>query len=109
MKIQKFNAQIIIILRLYALLVKQILPENIRPPCNYKIIGGMEPPTPPPRTGDAPDLNREEIVGTFYKKEFQQESQKEFRVEEVIKRKGIRLYVKCKGYDNSFNRQIDKI
>ena len=33
---------------------------------------------------------------------------KKFRIEKVIKRKGDKLYVKCKGYDNSFNSWIDK-
>ena len=33
---------------------------------------------------------------------------KEFRVEKVIKRKGDKLYVKWKGYDNSFDSWIDK-
>ena len=37
------------------------------------------------------DLNDEEIVGTFYKKELQKRNQKEFRVEKVIKRKGIEI------------------
>ena len=54
------------------------------------------------------DLNGEEIAGTFYKKELQKANQKEFRVEKVIKRKGDKLYVKCKGNDNSFNSLIDK-
>ena len=46
------------ILTLYALLVKYILPENTRPPCNYKLFGGGGggsgdgegggPPPPPP-------------------------------------------------------------
>ena len=49
------------------------------------------------------DLNGEEIVGTFYEKELQKTNQKEFRIEKVIKRKGDKLYVKEKGYDNSFN------
>ena len=40
------------------------------------------------------DLNREEIIGTFYGQEFQKTSQKEFRIEKVIKRKGDELYVK---------------
>ena len=40
------------------------------------------------------DLNGEEIVGTFYLKEFQEINQKEFRVEKVIKRKRDKLYVK---------------
>ena len=33
---------------------------------------------------------------------------KEFRAEKLIKEKGNRLYVKWKGYDNSFNNCIDK-
>ena len=36
------------------------------------------------------------------------ENQAEFRVEKVIKRKGDKLYVKCKGYHNSFNSWIEK-
>ena len=41
------------------------------------------------------DLNGEEITGTFYEKELQ-------------KTKGDKLYVKWKGYDNSFNSWINK-
>ena len=47
------------------------------------------------------DLNGEEITGTFYEKELQKANQ-------VIKRKGDKIYVKWKGYDNSFNSWIDK-
>ena len=54
------------------------------------------------------DLNGEEIIGTFYEKELQKTNQEEFRIEKVIKRKGDKLYVKWKGYDNSFNSWIDK-
>ena len=32
---------------------------------------------------------------------------KEFRIEKVIKRKGDKLYVKWKGYNNLFNGWID--
>ena len=46
------------------------------------------------------DLNDEEIIGTFYEKELQKIDQQEFRIEKVIKRKGDKLYVKWKGYDN---------
>ena len=53
------------------------------------------------------DLNGEEIIGTFYEKESQKTNQKEFRIEKVIKKKGKKLYVKWKGYDNSFNNWID--
>ena len=49
------------------------------------------------------DLNGEAIIGTFYEKELQKTNQKEFRTKKVIKRKGYKLYVKWKGYDNSFN------
>ena len=35
-------------------------------------------------------------------------SQKEFRIEKVIRIKGDKLYVKWKGYDNRSNNLIDK-
>ena len=54
------------------------------------------------------DLNGEEIIGTFYEKELQKTNQEEFRIEKVIRRKGDKLYVKWKGYDNSFNSWTDK-
>ena len=54
------------------------------------------------------DLNGEEITGTFYEKEFQKIDQQEFRIEKIIKKKGDKLYVKWKGYDNSLNSWIDK-
>ena len=47
-------------------------------------------------------------MGTFYEKEFQKRNQEEFRIEKVIKRKGDKIYVKWKGYDNSFNSWISK-
>ena len=54
------------------------------------------------------DLNGEETIGTFYEKELQKTNQQEFRIEKVLKKKGDKLYVKWKGYDNSFNSWIDK-
>ena len=54
------------------------------------------------------DLNGEEIIGTFYEKELQGTNQQEFRIEKVIKKKGNKLYVKWKGYNNSFNSWVDK-
>ena len=54
------------------------------------------------------DLNGEEIIGTFYENELQKTDQKEFRIEKVLKKKGDKLYVKWKSYDNSFNSWIDK-
>ena len=61
-----------------------------------------------PWTYDVRDLNGEEITGSFYDKELQKTSQKEFRIEKVLKRKGDKLYIKWKGYDNRFNSWNDK-
>ena len=46
------------------------------------------------------DLNGEAIIGAFY--------EEKFRIEKAIKKKENKLYVKWKGYDNSFNSWIDK-
>ena len=54
------------------------------------------------------DLNGEEIVRTFYAKEFQKANQKELRIEKTIKKKSDKVYVAWKGYDNSFNSWIVK-
>ena len=40
----------------------------------------------------------------IYEKELQNTIQKVFRVENVIKTKGDKLYVKWKGYNSPFNR-----
>ena len=48
------------------------------------------------------------VTGTFFEKELQKINQQELRTEKVIKKKGDKLYVKWKGYDNSFNSWIDK-
>ena len=54
------------------------------------------------------DLNGKEIIGTIYEKELQKTNLQGFMIKKVIKRKGNKLYVKWKGYDNSFNSWIDK-
>ena len=54
------------------------------------------------------DPNGEEITGTFNEKELQKTNQKKCRIKKVLRRKGDKLYVKWKGYDNSFNSWIDK-
>ena len=54
------------------------------------------------------DLNGEEITRSFYEKELQKNSQGKFRIEKVLKRRGDKLYVKWKGYNNRFNSWIDK-
>ena len=54
------------------------------------------------------DLNGEKIIGTFYEKELQKTNQHKFRIKKIIKKKVDKLYVKWKGYNNSFNSWIDK-
>ena len=51
-------------------------------------------------------LKDDKIFRTFYKKELQKTT--EFRIEKVTKRKGDKLCVEWRGYDNSFNNWIDK-
>ena len=63
---------------------------------------------PVPWTCVISDLNGEPITGSFYEKELQKTSQEKFRIEKVLKRKGDKLYVKWKGYNNSFNSWINK-
>ena len=48
------------------------------------------------------DLNGEKLLEVFTKKSCKT-NQKEFRIERVLKRKGDKLYVKWKGYNNRFN------
>ena len=54
------------------------------------------------------DLNGAEISGSFYEEELQKTNQEEFIIEKVLKRKGDKLYVKWKGYNNRSNGWIDK-
>ena len=61
-----------------------------------------------PWTYATSDLNNNPITGTFYERELQKTNQNEFRIGKVLKRKGDKLYVKWKGYDNSFNSWINK-
>ena len=61
-----------------------------------------------PWTYTISDLNGEKVIGSFYEKELQKTNQKEFRIEKILERKGDKLYVKWKWYDNSFNSWINK-
>ena len=65
-----------------------------------------------PRTCAINDINGDKITGSFYERELKKKKtkkkQKELRNEKVIKRKGEKLHVKWKGYNNSFNSGIDK-
>ena len=48
------------------------------------------------------------LLERFTKNYFTKTTQEKFKIQEIIKRKGKKLSVKWKRYDNSFNSQIDK-
>ena len=48
------------------------------------------------------------LLKHLYETELQRTNQQSFRIEKVSKRKGNKLCVKWKGYNNSFNSCIDK-
>ena len=54
------------------------------------------------------DLNGEPITGIFMKKNCKNQIKKKIRIEKIIEKKGGKLYVKWKGYNNSFNCWINK-
>ena len=54
------------------------------------------------------NLNGEPITGSFHGKQLQKTSQEKFRTEKPIKRKGEKLHIKWRGYNNSFNSWINK-
>ena len=48
------------------------------------------------------------LLKRFMKEKLKKTNQTKFRIKKVSKRKGDKLYVKLKGYDNSFNSWIKK-
>ena len=87
---------------------KNIFAKGYMPNCSEEVFVIKKVKNTVPLTYVINDLNGEEINGTFYEKELQKTNQEEFRIEKVIRRKGDKLYVKWKGYDNSFNSWIYK-
>ena len=87
---------------------KNIFTKGYMPNWSEEVFGIKKVKNTIPWTYVMNDLNGEEIIGTFYEKELEKTNQEEFRTEKVIRRKGNKLYVKWKGYDNSFNGCIDK-
>ena len=87
---------------------KNIFAKGYMPNCSEEVFVVSKIKNTVPWTYIISDLNGEEIIETFYKKELQKTNQQEFGIEKVIKRKDDKLYVKWKGYDNSFDSWIDK-
>ena len=82
---------------------KKIFPKHYTPSWSEDVFKNAAP-----WTYVINDLNGEEIIETFYEKELQKINQEEFRIEKITKKKGDKLYVKWKKYENSFNGWIDK-
>ena len=53
-------------------------------------------------------LKVKNLLEQFTKNNYKKTKHKEFRIEKLIKRKGSKLSVKWKSYDNSFSSWIDK-
>ena len=87
---------------------KNIFPKLYTPNWSEEVFIINEIKSTVPQTYAISDLNDGEITGSFYEKELQKTSQKEFRKEKLLKRKGDKLYVKWKGRNNSFNSWINK-
>ena len=87
---------------------KNIFAKGYTPNCSKDVFVVNKVQNTIPWTYLINDLNGEEIKGSFYEKELQKTDKKEFRIGKVIKRKGNKLYLKWKGYNNSFNSWIDK-
>ena len=79
---------------------KSIFAKGHAPNCSEKIFVIKKVKNTVPWTYVINGLNSGEIIGSFYEKELQKTNQKEFRIEKILKRKGDKLYVKWKGYDN---------
>ena len=54
------------------------------------------------------DLNNEKLDGTFYEQELQKTKQDLYTIEKILKTNKDKIYVKWRGYDNSFNSWINK-
>ena len=55
------------------------------------------------------DLNNEKLDGTFYEQELQKNKQDDlYTIKKILETDKDRIYVKWRGYDNSFNSWINK-
>ena len=87
---------------------KNIFAKGYMPNWNEEVFAIKNVKNTVPWTYVINDLNGEEIIGTFFEKELQKASEEELTIQKVIKRKGNKICVKWKGYNNSFNSWIDK-
>ena len=78
---------------------KTIFAEGYTPNWSKEVLVIKKVKNVVPRTYVINGLNDEEIIGTFYEKELQKESQKEFRIEKVIKRNYMSANYMSNGKD----------
>ena len=78
---------------------KTIFAEGYTPNWSEEVLVIKKVKNVVPRTYVINGLNDEEIIGTFYEKELQKESQKEFRIEKVIKRNYMSANYMSNGKD----------
>ena len=52
-------------------------------------------------------LNGEVIFRKFYENKLQKTNETSLELKKIIKKRGDKLYIKWKGYDNSFNSWIN--
>ena len=53
-------------------------------------------------------LTEKKLLERFTKKNYRKKKKRKLRTKKAIKRKGDKLYLKWKGYNNLFNSWIDK-
>ena len=87
---------------------KNIFAKGYTPNCSEEVFVVSKIKDTVPQTYFISDLNGQPVTGNFYEKELQKTCQEKFRIEQVRKRNDDKLYVKWKGYDNSFNFWINK-
>ena len=54
------------------------------------------------------DLNGEKLDSTFYQEELQKTNLTLYIIEKIIKTRNDKIYVKWRGYNDSFNSWINK-
>ena len=74
--------------------IKNIFAKGYTPNWSEKVFVIIRIKNTVPWTYVVNDLHGKEITGSFYEKELRKTNQKEFRIEQVLKRKGDKLYVK---------------
>ena len=85
---------------------KNVFPKGYTPKWSEEVFVIKKNKNTMPWTYVINNLNGGEIVGMFYEKKIAKKNQEKFRTEKLIRRKGDKLYVKWKDFNNSFKSWI---